>query len=312
MKGNAVRVGALRVGVYSLREGFRNFGDFLGPRVIEDLFSESVVAVDVGVSPRGPCLVSVGSIMHLAHSGDGVWGSGIRFSGERINPSGIDFYSVRGPLSAEVIRDNGGPSVQAFGDPGLLVSRLPQYQGLVANLASQATSDRSKPVLVIPHYAHTPCLPKRLRLAMRLQSASHSPARSWLGMRLGTSTCDEGPMRWISPFQSLDRIVHRIAESRLTISSSLHGLITACSFGTPFRWWWPDFNEVSGREDGRFKYRDFFASVDCRDVEPGSTIDECVRLGPQKLGRALSLDGIIQSMPDESQRRKYRFTGESA
>lgn len=312
VKGNPVHVGALRVGVYSLREGFRNFGDFLGPKVIAELFSESVVATDVGLPSRAPCLLSVGSIMHLARPGDGVWGSGIRFSGERINTSGIDFFSVRGPLTAEVIRDNGGPSVQAFGDPGLLVSRLPEYQRLVAKRASQSATARAKKVLVIPHYAHTSHLPRRLQIAMRLQSASHSPARSWMGMLLGTSTSDVGAMRWISPFQTLDCIVRHIVDSRLTVSSSLHGLITACAFGVPFRWWWPSFEEVAGKEDGRFKYRDFFASVDCRDVEPGGTVDECVRLGPQRLNRPVPLDAIMESMPNELLRRKYRFTGGQA
>lgn len=313
VKGNAVQIGALRVGVYSLREGFRNFGDFLGPKVIESLFSESVVATDLGASStRGPCLLSVGSILHLVRTGDGVWGAGIRFSGERIQTAGIDFYSVRGPLSAEVIRDNGGPLVQSFGDPGLLVPRLPEYQNLVAKIATPSATSTTKRILVIPHYAHTSHLPKRLQWAMRFQSASHSPARSWLGMRLGTYTSHAGPMRWLSPFQPLDSIVHNIVDSRLTVSSSLHGLITACAFGVPFRWWWPSQYEFGGGEDGRFKYRDFFASVDCRDITPGSTVDECVSLGPQRLERPLALDEIMQAMPNEMLRRKYRFAGGSA
>ncbi len=68
----------INVGVYSLRQGFRNFGDFLGPPIISHLFSEPVTAVEVGIERRPPVLLVVGSILHLVKGGDGVWGAGSR------------------------------------------------------------------------------------------------------------------------------------------------------------------------------------------------------------------------------------------
>ncbi len=292
--------------MYSLREGFRNFGDFLGPPIISELFSESVTATDVGITPRPPSLLAVGSILHLVRSGDGVWGAGIRFPGEKIQVSGVDFYAVRGPLTAKEIVSNGGPKVDTFGDPGILISSLSKYRNMVRDYRPQGTNLQKAPYLVIPHYSHSRYLSHRIRFALRLQSASHSSTRSWFGRQLGTVRVNGMATRWISPFQPLDVIVRNIIASQLTISSSLHGLITASAFGVPFRWWWPNFSNANENPDGRFKYRDFFESLPCADSKSGSTVEECINLGSQCMGLLPSPELLIQSMPTEDQRLRYR------
>ncbi|MEI8213213.1 MAG: polysaccharide pyruvyl transferase family protein [Planctomycetota bacterium] len=303
----------MRVGVYSLRDGFRNFGDFIGPPIVSEFFSEPVIAADAGLVTRSPVLVAVGSILHLVQSGDGVWGAGTRFAGAKIEVSGVDYFAVRGPLTAKEIVANGGPKVTAFGDPGLLISSIPKYRELLQNHRLQGSDREKAPFLVIPHYSHAKHLPSRLRLAMKLQSASHSKIRSWLGLRMGVSKTEEGLTRWISPFQPLDLIVRHVLTSRMTISSSLHGLVTACSFGVPFRWWWPGFLSSHQADEGRFKYRDFLESLTSLDtangnidMASGSTVEECIRLGEQCVGVVPSLESLIRSIPDENLRMRYR------
>ncbi len=91
---------------------------------------------------------------------------------------------------------------------------------------------------------------------------------------VGKLKTSDGIFRWISPFQPLDVIVKHILTSQLTISSSLHGLVAACSFEVPFRWWWPDFLNSKDSDKGKFKYIDFLESLPNADRASGKTVED--------------------------------------
>ena len=51
----------------------RNFGDLLGPQIVSRLLERNGIAAG---TPPARRLLTVGSVLHLAHAGDVVWGSG--------------------------------------------------------------------------------------------------------------------------------------------------------------------------------------------------------------------------------------------
>ena len=101
-----------------------NFGDLLGPRVVNEILSREGLA-NSGVPGRRR-LVSIGSVMHLARNGDVIWGTGV--NGKHVNdklPFSIaDIRAVRGPLTRDHLQKNGHSVPEIFGDPGLLVGEL--------------------------------------------------------------------------------------------------------------------------------------------------------------------------------------------
>lgn len=298
--------GAMRVAIYNHSGKFRNFGDLLTPLIVERIFGESVRVLDVADGGRATALLAVGSILHLAKSGDGVWGSGARFADERLPVDDVEYFAVRGPRTAEQVKLSGGPVVDCYGDPGLLLSRIPEFQELANRKRPNGRGVLGGHCCAIPHYSHYSVLSKRIQLAMKLQANSDRKARNWVGRKLGVSRSGGGEViHWISPFQPLVDILSLILSTRMTLSSSLHGMITACAFEVPFRWWWPT---IAGREPndrGQFKYHDFFGSLGCSDVAFGRTTEECFGLGAHRGIQLPSLDGLIGGLPPRERRSRY-------
>ena len=104
------------------RRGFDNFGDLLGPLIVERIRAQRRLSRP---QRRGPRLLAVGSIMRLAHAGDVVWGAGIngKTVDETVFPR-VDVRAVRGPRTAAVLRSFGNDVPDVFGDPALLIPHL--------------------------------------------------------------------------------------------------------------------------------------------------------------------------------------------
>ncbi len=100
-----------------------NFGDWLSPLVVTHYTDANIRLQAVTKPTTKPHLVSLGSIGRFIRPSSIVVGTGI--SGDDIVLSrSADYVSVRGPITARVLRESGGPSLEAFGDPGLLLSRI--------------------------------------------------------------------------------------------------------------------------------------------------------------------------------------------
>jgi len=100
-----------------------NFGDWLSPLVVSTLFDRPVSFVSPLTPPSEPHLVSIGSIGRFATSDSVVAGTGVSSREHPVDP-GAHVVSVRGPITAAHLAAGGGPDVDSFGDPGLLVSRI--------------------------------------------------------------------------------------------------------------------------------------------------------------------------------------------
>ncbi len=104
------------------RRGFNNFGDLLGPLIVDRLRTQHGLGRSLDRSRR---LLAVGSIMRLGHEGDVVWGAGI--NGKSVDDSvfpKFDVRAIRGPRTAQVLRTFGNVVPEVFGDPALLIPEL--------------------------------------------------------------------------------------------------------------------------------------------------------------------------------------------
>lgn len=153
-----------------------------------------------------------------------VWGSGLIERNKEIKNPPLKVHSVRGPLTREELIKKGIACPEIYGDPALLISRY--YRKLV---------DKTYTWGIIPHYTD-----------------ENNPAL--------IDFCDKHPEVLLIRMQGYNdwhEIPDKIMSCRHIISSSLHGLIMADSYGVPNAW--VRFSDaITG---GDFKYLDYFQSV---------------------------------------------------
>ena len=181
-------------------------------------------------------LLAIGSILHFANDGDVVWGSGFNGSVpvERHRYATLDVRSVRGPLTKAFLEKRGIAVPQIFGDPALLTKRL-----LGARFPAP---EQKRPVAYIPNF----------------QELEHMAG--WENM--------------VSPFLPWAEVIRRIVASEHVISSSLHGLVIADSFGIPCT-----YLRLSEAE-GVFKYEDYVLGAGRERLEIATSREDAVRSSP--------------------------------
>lgn len=116
-----------QVDVFSWRrgDGTINFGDHLA-----DIITARVLAIrgyhPVEEVPKARRLFTIGSVLHFARSGDTVWGSGIngKIPAERHVFRHLDVRAVRGPRTANWLRERGIAVPEVYGDPALLLPHI--------------------------------------------------------------------------------------------------------------------------------------------------------------------------------------------
>ena len=220
----------------SLRLHAENFGDLLARRIVRRMLELRSGPVSVATDVQ---LLSVGSVLHLGREGAVVWGTGRnpKIPEHRHRWSNLDVRAVRGPLTASFLRARGVEVPNVQGDPALLAAQL------LPELRASPTDDRY-PVTVIPN----------LNERGRFRSERH-PA-TWL----------------LDPSQPLETVLRRIAASELVVTSSLHALVIADSFGVPAR-------QVSPVREHPDKYRDYFEGTGRSQPRPAVDVNEALRLG---------------------------------
>ncbi|WP_165350405.1 polysaccharide pyruvyl transferase family protein [Xylanimonas protaetiae] len=174
-----------------------NFGDLLGPLVVELLRRSRGLPADGGTGP-GRRLLAVGSILHLARDGDVVWGSGVngKIPLAALRARRLDVRAVRGPRTRDVLAGLGIDAPAVYGDPALL---LPLVDPRLRAWAATPVHD----LTVVPNVHDLAAL------------ADHPAV--------------------VAPTAPLDAVLERVARSRLVVGSSLHGLVVAESLGIPAR-----------------------------------------------------------------------------
>lgn len=107
-----------------------NFGDWLSPLIFDANTDRSVVYQSPTAPTQDSHIVSVGSIGRFIKPASIVVGTGVSSADIEIEHR-ARYISVRGPITAELVKKSGGPSVESFGDPGAIISRIiPMERGL--------------------------------------------------------------------------------------------------------------------------------------------------------------------------------------
>lgn len=206
-----------------------NLGDMLSPRLVTAVTGRECVRA----KPQQADMVAVGSLLDKAvqkrwrRSLAGrlaplvVWGTGFLYPGSKCSPTLLCFMAVRGEHSRDRIRGLNGHC--ALGDPALLTGTLFPRAGTSSN----------RRILLVP---------------------SLVDKGNWIEAALANS--DLGAA-YLSATDDTDMVLQAIANANLVITSAMHAMIVAISYGVPAVWVAPDQNRFEG---GAWKYYDFYSA----------------------------------------------------
>jgi hypothetical protein len=176
-----------------------NYGDWLSPLVVGHYTDRRLVYQPPTASTltSGRHLVGVGSIGRFVKPNSVVVGTGISSDEYQLDPA-AEYISLRGPLSAQHLASCGGPTVESFGDPAAVLSRiLPVERG--------ATNGRSA---FVRHHKH-----RNLPVVL-------------------PEGYDELEVLVSHP-DAIRELVTRLAQYDQVVTSAMHILITCQSYGIP-------------------------------------------------------------------------------
>lgn len=238
-----------------------NLGDYLSVVVCEYMLSRRGVSfASASVDGKTKHLLAVGSI--LGGSGDfdaTVWGSGIRcFSSVRglIRKSlyqKLDVRAVRGPLTRDALRQCGYDCPDVYGDPAVLMPMI--YEP--APVKKQGT-------VLVTHYL--------------------TDKEQYQGL-------DDITLLDIQT-RDYKGFIDKIASAERVISSSLHGIILAETYGTPVVFL------RKGIESEILKFYDWYFSTGRYDVKVAMTLEEALGISTMPLpGLSELQEGLLRSFP---------------
>lgn len=218
---------------------FVNFGDYISYKLVERIVGSPIRAYQKGQKVVEKKLLGTGSILSFARDGDVVWGSGI--NGKLLKKKDypfnqLDIRSVRGPLTRAFLKEHFDIDCpEIYGDPALLVSHFfPEFKK-----KENPTYD----YLIVVHFADEHLFPKD----------------EWDNVVYSTDPWDE--------------ILAKIVDSRFVISSALHGVIIAESFGVPARLL------RNSNEEPLFKYQDYYYGTNRPNFRYATSVDEAFEMG---------------------------------
>lgn len=199
-------------------KGAVNWGDNLSPLLLKRFANLDVEWDTISHSS----IASIGSILeHIPPLWDGyILGSGRLHETSRLQNymKTAKILAIRGPLSAKGI-----PGSFALGDPGLLADELVGFQEKTYDLG------------IVPHW-------RDVELVPRFQKIIRSPST----------------IQIINPSDDPLIVLRQIASCKRIVTSSLHGMIAADTFGIPRR---VELCANLGYEGGDFKFRDYSESI---------------------------------------------------
>ena len=232
-----------RVGFECLYRGFlpltycddRNWGDALSP-VLAGMLSGRRIKMMLWHHQHR--YLMIGSILGNASRRAEVWGSGFMWADEKLAEVPQAVHAVRGPRSRAKLLEQGIHCPEVYGDPALLFPRF-----------FNPPVKKAYAIGIIPHYI--------------------DKDHSWVERHR-----NDPQVRIIDVKCGIQQFVEAVKSCELILSSSLHGLICADSYGVPNLW-----IELSDKVwGGSFKFLDYFESV-ARETTAPIRPDESTSLG---------------------------------
>jgi pyruvyltransferase len=234
-----------------------NWGDELNKTLIKKITGKDIVWHPKQTEDHYIC---IGSILQWSNEKTTVWGAGFIGSDRRLAVKPKNICAVRGPLSRDIIISQGYECPEVYGDPALL---YPRYYN--------PNKSKKYKYGIIPHYI----------------DAAHPWVQKFI------NNPDVKIINIIDP--TINRFVDEINECEIILSSSLHGLIAADSYGVPSYW-----IELSDKVIGNgFKFHDYFASVNRPIVKPFKPTEntKISNLPLYDYSVDIDLDKLINSCP---------------
>lgn len=193
---------------------------------------------------REPKVFVTGSILSLADETTTVWGAGIPWRHDPIDPR-CTILAVRGPITRQRALECGAECPEVYGDPALLLPRLYTPEPL-----------ERRSLGIVPHVVDYDTVAQRyghLSDILRVVDLRHS----------------------------VESVVNAIASCEIVVSSSLHGLIIAHAYGVPIGW--VEFSDKVIGDGTKFADfyaslgHDAPEPLDARAPIPCSQLNACVR-----------------------------------
>lgn len=239
-----------------------NYGDILSAQIVSWVSGKEVSFYNAPHKRKSwfkkPYLMAIGSIMSYTQPKAMVWGSGIISRKDQFSKA--RFCAVRGPLSRKRILALGYSCPEVYGDPAIL---LPDYY--------QPAIEKKYEYGFIPHYV------------------DQDIVSEWYGKEKETTVLN---LIRDDVFYTTDRIL----ECKKVISSSLHGVIVAQTYGIPAIW--VQFsNKLSG---DNVKYEDYFLSVDMKPYS-ATYIDQ-----KQPMSTYDTIFSEVETVPSEEKLKEIR------
>jgi pyruvyltransferase len=232
-----------------------NYGDLLSKFIVEQVSGAGVRFFNAPKQRKSifksSYLMGIGSILAHAQRKASVWGSGIISKEDTFEQA--TFYAVRGPLSRKRVLELGYECPAVYGDPALL---LPLYY--------QPKKQARRALGIIPHYVDYKEVKKQFD--------------------------DEETLIIDLMTDDIFKTTDAICSCERIISSSLHGVIVAHSYGIPALWV-PFSNKLTG---DNVKFEDYFLSV---QLEPYALNSEKDFLSTSDFDKAWS---TLPSLPQVS------------
>jgi pyruvyltransferase len=229
---------------YYKEANLNNFGDVLSHHLIERIVGSPVDVYSPKQHKGQKKLLAIGSIFYFASDGDVIWGSGV--NGKTLSPTDyrfidLDIRAVRGPLSRQFLQEHCRVRCpEVYGDPALLFPYFfPEFK---------KSTNPEYDYLIVPHYTE-----------------------------IGLFSKEQYP-NVVFPTDPWEEVVKKIVNSKFVISSSLHGIIVAESFGIPARMLWISEN----RHKHIFKYQDYYIGTGRPEFRYANTVEEAIALGGER------------------------------
>ena len=174
-----------------------NFGDWLSPYIFSHYTDKKIVFQNPSRRAHKKHIIAIGSIGRFIKKNSVVVGTGISSPENKLQKK-AHYISLRGPITAELLVESGGPRVTSFGDPAIVLSR-------VFPVSRSTTNGR---VAFIRHHAHRQ-LPVNL-----------------------TENMDEISVLLSHPTE-IEEFLRQLNSYDSVVTSAMHVFITCQSYGIP-------------------------------------------------------------------------------
>ena len=174
-----------------------NYGDWLTPYIFSQYTENKIIFQGLTSRVIKKHIVSLGSVGRFIKSSSVVVGTGVSSFKYPLNPK-ADYVSVRGPHTADLLVKSGGPKVESFGDPGIVLAKI-------LPITRSATNGR---VALVRHHTH-------------LQAPVILP-----------NNFDELSVLLSHPDEIVS-FINKLNEYDSVVTSAMHVLITCQSYGIP-------------------------------------------------------------------------------